>query len=246
MHVRGPELFFLSPAQHHGPHGWGHLVMSRHNEIATNLNLVKDRIAATAFKSGRSVEEITLIAVTKTFPASDVEILKTLGVTDFGENRDSDGAGKAINVSGTWHFQGQIQSNKLKSITSWAHVIHSLDDMKHFEIIERVAAHPLDIFCQVSLDGAEGRGGVQQEKLYELAQAIHTSSHHHLVGLMAVAPLGMSSTIAFEMLAKIHQSFIRDFPEANKLSAGMSGDFEEAIAYGATHIRVGSSILGSR
>ena len=94
--------------------------MSRHNEIATNLNLVKDRIAAAASKSGRSVEEVTLIAVTKTFPASDVEILKTLGVTDFGENRDSDGAGKAITVSGTWHFQGQIQSNKLKSITSSA------------------------------------------------------------------------------------------------------------------------------
>jgi pyridoxal phosphate enzyme (YggS family) len=196
--------------------------------------------------AGRNLEEVTLIAVTKTFPISDVEILKSLGISNFGENRDSDAASKALAIDATWHFQGQIQSNKLKSITSWAHVIHSLDDIKHFEIIEKVAVHPLQIFCQVSLDGAEGRGGVSGGKLHELASAVENSKSHRLMGLMAVAPLGITPSEAFAQLSEIHESFITLFPKANNLSAGMSGDFEEAIAYGATHLRVGSSILGSR
>jgi pyridoxal phosphate enzyme (YggS family) len=196
--------------------------------------------------AGRSLDEITLIAVTKTFPASDVEILRDLGITHFGENRDSDAAPKASTVAGTWHFQGQIQSNKLKSITTWANVIHSLDEIRHFEVIEKSAPHPLDIFCQVSLDGSEGRGGVSEQKLYELAQAIEKSATHRLQGLMAVAPLGVDPSAAFSKLSAIHKAFMADFPKANKLSAGMSGDYKEAIAHGATHIRIGSSILGSR
>ena len=135
--------------------------MTRYDEIASNLSLVQNRVADAAQAAHRNLEEITLIAVTKTFPTSDVEILKSLGVDNFGENRDSDAAPKAGAVAGTWHFQGQIQSNKLKSITSWAHVIHSLDDIRHFEIIEKLAPHPLEIFCQVSLDAAPGRGGVR-------------------------------------------------------------------------------------
>ena len=220
--------------------------MNRHDEIASNLLAVQKRIASAASLAGRSEEEITLIAVTKTFPASDVDILSRLGVRNFGENRDSDAATKAASVAGTWHFQGQIQSNKLKSITSWSNVIHSLDEISHFEIIEKVAPHPFDIFCQVSLDGSAGRGGASADKLQELASAIENSSRHRLVGLMAVAPLGIEPLKAFSQLSLIHKAFMVDFPHANKLSAGMSGDFEEAIAHGATHIRIGSSILGSR
>ncbi|CAB4333868.1 MAG: YggS family pyridoxal phosphate-dependent enzyme [Actinobacteria bacterium] len=220
--------------------------MNRHDEIATNLAVVQERISKAASLAGRNPDDITLIAVTKTFPANDVEILSQLGVTNFGENRDSDAAPKAASVAGTWHFQGQIQSNKLKSITSWSNVIHSLDEIKHFEIIEKVAPHPLEIFCQVSLDGSSGRGGVSSEKLHELATAIEESSRHRLLGLMAVAPLGAQPLEAFSQLSVIHKAFMIDFPKANKLSAGMSGDFEEAIAHGATHIRIGSSILGSR
>jgi len=220
--------------------------MTRYDEIASNLSLIQNRVADAAQAAHRNLEDITLIAVTKTFPTSDVEILKSLGIENFGENRDSDAAPKAGAVAGTWHFQGQIQSNKLKSITSWAHVIHSLDDIRHFEIIEKLAPHPLEIFCQVSLDAAPGRGGVRGEKLHDLATAVENSSTHRLMGLMAVAPLGIAPTEAFAQLAVIHKAFIADFPNATKLSAGMSGDFEEAIAHGATHIRVGSSILGSR
>ena len=222
------------------------MAIDRRSEITSNLQAVRDEISKAVASAGRSLDEITLIAVTKTFPASDVEILRDLGITHFGENRDSDAAPKASTVAGTWHFQGQIQSNKLKSITSWANVIHSLDEIRHFEVIEKSAPHPLDIFCQVSLDGSEGRGGVSEQKLYELAQAIEKSATHRLQGLMAVAPLGVDPTVAFSKLSAIHKAFMADFPKANKLSAGMSGDYKEAIAHGATHIRIGSSILGSR
>ena len=220
--------------------------MTRHDQIAANLQIVQQRIVGAAEMAGRDVNEITLIAVTKTFPISDVEILQKLGVTNFGENRDADAAPKALAVPGTWHFQGQIQSNKLKSICTWAHTIHSLDEIKHFQVIEKNAVHPLEIFCQVSLDGADGRGGVSGQELYALAQAVENSPTHTLAGLMAVAPLGVEPAQAFAKLAVLHKAFIADFPSANKLSAGMSGDFKEAIAHGATHLRVGSSILGSR
>ena len=214
--------------------------MSRKEEIAHNLETVRANIAAVA------AHPVTLIAVTKTFPASDVQILKELGVNDFGENRDSEGAGKSAVVPGTWHFQGQIQSNKLKSITSWASVIHSLDDPRHFEIIEKVAPHPLSIFLQVSLDGAHNRGGAGVDQLYHLAELVSESTVHTLAGLMSVPPVEMDPDMAYSQLAVIRNEFLLRFPAANSLSAGMSGDYQSAISHGATHARVGSSILGSR
>jgi len=214
--------------------------MNRLEEISQNLELVRSNIAKVA------QHEVTLIAVTKTFPASDAQILHDLGVRDFGENRDTEGAEKSAIIPGTWHFQGQIQSNKLKSITSWATVIHSLDDPRHFEIIERVAPHRLQIFLQVSLDGAHHRGGAGLEDLYALATLVEKSSTHTLAGLMSVPPMELDPNDAFAQLSLIHTEFMVQFPEAKSLSAGMSGDYEAAISHGATHVRVGSSILGSR
>ena len=214
--------------------------MSRIDEISARLEIVRANIAAVAD------HDVTLIAVTKTFPVSDAQILHDLGVSHFGENRDAEGAEKAAIVPGTWHFQGQIQSNKLKSITSWASVIHSLDDPRHFEIIERVAPHPLTIFLQVSLDGAHHRGGAGLDDLYSLAELVEKSPTHTLAGLMSVPPLGIEPDVAFSQLAVIHNDFMKRFPAATKLSAGMSGDYQSAISHGATHVRVGSSILGSR
>jgi pyridoxal phosphate enzyme (YggS family) len=214
--------------------------MSRLDEISANLEIVKSKIAAVAS------HPVTLIAVTKTFPVSDAQILQQLGVTDFGENRDSEGAEKSQLVSGNWHFQGQIQSNKLKSITSWASVIHSLDDLRHFEMIEKVAPHPLSIFLQVSLDGAHHRGGAGVDQLYQLAEKVSASATHTLAGLMSVPPVGMDPEKAYSQLAVIRTEFMNRFQNAKSLSAGMSGDYETAISHGATHVRVGSSILGSR
>ena len=214
--------------------------MSRLDEISANLEAVKSKIAAVAS------HPVTLIAVTKTFPVSDAQILQQLGVTDFGENRDSEGAEKSQLVVGNWHFQGQIQSNKLKSITSWASVIHSLDDPGHFEMIEKVAPHPLSLFLQVSLDGAHHRGGAGVDQLYQLAEKVSASAIHTLAGLMSVPPVGMDPGKAYSQLAVIRTEFMNRFPNAKSLSAGMSGDYETAISHGATHVRVGSSILGSR
>ena len=214
--------------------------MSRIDEISANLEIVQSKIAAVAS------HPVTLIAVTKTFPVSDAQILQQLGGTDFGENRDSEGAEKSQIVVGKWHFQGQIQSNKLKSITSWASVIHSLDDPRHFEMIEKVAPHPLSIFLQVSLDGAHHRGGAGVDQLYQLAEKVSASATHTLAGLMSVPPVGMDPEKAYSQLAVIRTEFMNRFPHAKSLSAGMSGDYETAISYGATHVRVGSSILGSR
>ena len=219
---------------------------SRYDEIADNLAGVTAAIKKSAASAVRSVDEITLIAVTKTFPVSDVHLLASLGVHHYGENRDSEGAPKAAAVPGTWHFQGQIQSNKLKSIASWAHVIHSLDELRHIQSLDKVAIHRIGVFLQVSLDGAQGRGGADPSALSSLADAVIESTHLDLMGLMAVAPLDVSSDQAFEKLATIHSSFKASYPMATSLSAGMSNDFESAISHGATHIRVGSSILGSR
>jgi pyridoxal phosphate enzyme (YggS family) len=214
--------------------------MNRMEEISENLEVVRSKIAKVAN------HEVTLIAVTKTFPVADAQILHDLGVRDFGENRDAEGAEKSAVVSGTWHFQGQIQSNKLKSITSWASVIHSLDDPRHFEIIEKVAPHRLQIFLQLSLDGSDHRGGVALEKLMDLAELVENSPNHTLAGLMSVPPVEMDPDQAFAQLAAIRTDFLKQFPLAQSLSAGMSGDYELAISHGATHVRVGSSILGSR
>jgi pyridoxal phosphate enzyme (YggS family) len=219
---------------------------SRYDEIAANLEAVNEGIKSAAQSCGRKFEEITLIAVTKTFPVSDVHILASLGVHNFGENRDAEAVPKAAAVAGTWHYQGQIQSNKLRSIASWANVIHSLDEVRHIQILEQVATHRIGVFLQISLDGAMGRGGANPTELNQLADALLGSANLDLMGLMAVAPLTISSDEAFEKLATFHGSFKSAYPQAMYLSAGMSNDFASAITHGATHIRVGSSILGSR
>ena len=190
---------------------------NRKDEIAQNLQEVKERISSAAKSAGRDPAEIKLIVVTKTFPISDIEILRELGESNFGENRDQEAGPKAEAISATWHFQGQIQSNKIKSICQWADVIHSISSDKE---ILKFAQSPRkhQVFLQVSLDGQEGRGGASPTDLTQLADLVNQSNNLELLGLMAVAPLG----------------------------AGMSGDFEAAIKHGATHVRVGSSILGSR
>ena len=217
----------------------------RKAEIARNLQEVKERIIGAAKSVNRDPNEIELIVVTKTFPISDIEILRELGETNFGENRDQEAGPKAEIISATWHFQGQIQSNKIKSICQWADVIHSISSEKEIlKFAQSERKHQL--FLQVSLDGQEGRGGASRAELAQLADLVNESNNLELLGLMAVAPLGVEPMKAFADLAQINQGFAGQFPNSKFLSAGMSGDFEAAIKYGATHIRVGSSILGSR
>ncbi len=217
----------------------------RKAEIARNLQEVKERIIGAAKSANRDPNEIELIVVTKTFPISDIEILRDLGETNFGENRDQEAGPKAEIISATWHFQGQIQSNKIKSICQWADVIHSISSEKEIlKFAQSERKH--QVFLQVSLDGQVGRGGANPADLAQLADLVNESNNLELLGLMAVAPLGVEPMKAFADLAQINQGFAGQFPNSKFLSAGMSGDFEAAIKNGATHIRVGSSILGSR
>jgi pyridoxal phosphate enzyme (YggS family) len=218
---------------------------NRKDEITRNLQEVKDRIIGAAKLVNRDPNEIELIVVTKTFPISDIEILRELGESNFGENRDQEAGPKAEVIPATWHFQGQIQSNKIKSICEWADVIHSISSEKE---ILKFAQSPRkhQVFLQVSLDGQVGRGGASPADLAQLADLVNQSNNLELMGLMAVAPLGVEPMKAFTDLAQINQGFADQFPNSKYLSAGMSGDFEAAIKNGATHIRVGSSILGSR
>jgi pyridoxal phosphate enzyme (YggS family) len=218
---------------------------TRKDEIAQNLQEVKERIKSAANSANRDPAEVQLIVVTKTFPISDIEILRDLGELNFGENRDQEAGPKAQTIPATWHFQGQIQSNKIKSICEWADVIHSISSEK--EILKFAqSARKHQVFLQVSLDGQVGRGGASPADLAELADLVNESNNLDLLGLMAVAPLGVEPMKAFADLAQINQGFAGQFPNSKFLSAGMSGDFEAAIKNGATHIRVGSSILGSR
>ena len=222
---------------------------SRELEIAAALATVESQIAAAAAKAGRDRSEITLIAVTKTYPASDVEILRNLGVQNFGENRNEEGVAKSAQVSGTWHFQGQVQSRKLRDIAGWASFIHSLDSAEHVEKLSRIATElgrEISIFLQLSLDGAPDRGGVIKSELAALADSVTNLPQIKLVGLMCVPPVEYEHERAFSEIAQIHQRFVSTYSEANSLSAGMSSDFEVAIAHGATHLRIGSQILGSR
>lgn len=211
--------------------------MNRHDELATNLEAVKARIKN---------PDVTLIVVTKTYPVSDVQILHDLGVRDFGENRNEEGLEKSAAVEGRWHYQGEIQSRKLRDIATWADVVHSLDNASHISKLANAASKTLDIFLQLSLDGDPARGGAVESELPALADIALASANLRLIGLMCVPPVAADPRTAFTEIAAIHQRFISKYPEAKSLSAGMSGDFEIAIDCGATHIRVGSSILGSR
>jgi hypothetical protein len=222
---------------------------TREEFLARSLESVQSRISTAATSAGRTAEEITLIAVTKTYPTSDAEILRTLGVSNFGENRDSEGAEKSAVVQGIWHFQGQIQSKKLRSIASWASVIHSIDSLEHLQKLSKALENSekkVDVFLQLSLDGDAARGGVVATSIAPLADYVMSDPSLHLMGLMCVPPVEADVEQSFAAIESSHQRFLRDYPGAVKLSAGMSNDFEVAIKHGATHVRVGSEILGSR
>lgn len=215
----------------------------RRDELEERLRAVEDEV--------RSYSP-TLIVVTKTYPISDVEILVDLGVRNFGENRSSEGLEKhsAIGASRadlTWHYQGEIQSKKLREISSWARCIHSLDSAEHGVKLNRTLEdRSIETFIQLSLDGDPSRGGVVEENLFSLAEAVAQLPQINLMGIMCVPPVSMNPEVAFAKVGSIHQRFLANFPDSPYLSAGMSGDYLHALNHGATHIRVGSKILGSR
>ena len=227
---------------------------ARRDEVAANLDVVRRRIAVACREAGRPEDDVSLVVVTKFFPASDVRLLADLGVTDVGENRHQEAEAKATECADLglrWHFIGGLQSNKAAAVASYADVVESLDRAKLVGPLSRGAhtrGHDVDALIQVSLDppGAGHRSGADPGDLAELAARVDEAGMLRLRGLMAVAPLGEDPATAFRRLAEIREGVVGDHPDATVLSAGMSGDLEAAIACGATHVRVGSAVLGTR
>lgn len=227
----------------------------RRDALAANLAQVHERIDRACAAAGRDRNDVTLIAVTKFFPVSDVEHLAALGVTDMGENRDQEAGAKFAELDAqvrgqlTVHFIGQLQSNKAAHVVGYADVVQSVDRAKIASALNRAALaqeRTLDVLVQVDLSGAPGRGGVAPQDSRALADRVAEAEALRLRGVMAVAPLDVDPAEAFARLAEVAGAIRADHPEADQLSAGMSGDLEQAVAAGATHLRVGSAILGSR
>ncbi|GHB31152.1 YggS family pyridoxal phosphate enzyme [Streptomyces viridiviolaceus] len=232
----------------------------RKHELAGNLAKVEERIAAACAAAGRARDEVTLIVVTKTYPADDVRILSELGVRHVAENRDQDAAPKAAACSDLpllWHFVGQLQTNKVRSVVGYAHVVQSVDRPKLVTALSKEAVRAgREVGCllQVALDAGESgrgeRGGVAPAGIEELADLVAGSPGLRLDGLMTVAPLtgeyAGRQQAAFERLMDLSTDLRRAHPAANMVSAGMSADLEQAVAAGATHVRVGTAVLGVR
>lgn len=228
----------------------------RADEVARRLQESRSRIAKACVASGRT-DDVTLVVVTKTFPADDVRILADLGVTDIGENRDQEARVKRESVDPAglrWHMIGQVQRNKAASIARWADVVESVDRLAVVDPLSRgavAAQRCLGVLVQINLDPHErpGRGGVAPAEARAIADAVAKAPGLALQGVMGVAPGpgddGDAAT-AFALLAKVHALIRADHPGAATMSAGMSGDLEQAIAHGATQVRVGGAILGSR
>lgn len=226
---------------------------ARRAELAARLDVVRERIAQACASAGRSAEEVTLVVVTKFFPAADVAALVELGVTEVGENRHQEAEAKAaelaaVGIRPRWHFIGGLQSNKAGAVARYADVVESVDRAKLLAPLARGATREVEVLLQVSLDppGSDHRSGVAPADLAALAEQAAATAGLRLRGLMAVAPLGEDPAAAFARLARIRADLLAVHPEATVLSAGMSGDLEHAVAHGATHVRVGSAVLGSR
>jgi pyridoxal phosphate enzyme (YggS family) len=228
---------------------------ARREELTAALARVEGRISAACASAGRPREDVTLIVVTKFFPASDVHLLAELGVKHVGENRHQEGVAKrqeCADLDLCWHFVGGLQSNKAAAVGGWADVVHSLDRARLLPGLARAAQErgtTLDVLVQVSLDeeqAATGRSGVPADEAVQLAAEAAGSDGVQLRGVMGVAPLGGDDRASFALLGRVLAAVQERVPAATWMSAGMSGDLEQAVGAGATHVRIGSAVLGNR
>lgn len=233
----------------------------RREHLRLGLAEVHQRIRDAELAANRT-DPVRLVVVTKTFPASDIDLLAGLGVTDVGENRDQEATGKRAESDPAaghlrWHMIGQLQRNKARSVASWADVVESVDRLPLVTALAaaaRDAGREIDVLIQVNLDPepSPGRGGALPAEVPILAEAVAVEPGLRLAGLMGVAPHpgaltpGASARGAFDRLALLSERMRQEHPGAIEISAGMSGDLEEAVAAGATQVRIGGAILGPR
>ena len=234
--------------------------MDRKLELQSNLHDVQTEIRQACEAADRDYSEVTLIAVTKTWPTSDVNLLAQLGITDVGENRDQEAKSKHDEVLAenlTWHAIGQLQTNTAKSVANWADVVHSVDRPELVSALAKAVenrtpkndcVNELGVLIQIELDPnpKDSRGGVLPDQAVKLAELVSITPGLRLKGVMGVAPLGGNDDEAFALLQQIAIPIRQIDPGASWISAGMSADFATALKYGATHLRIGSSILGKR
>jgi pyridoxal phosphate enzyme (YggS family) len=232
---------------------------SRRAELAANLAEVEERIAAAASASGRRRDDVTLVAVSKTWPAADVRLGYELGIRHVGENRDQEAAAKAAAVADLldlrWHFIGQLQTNKVRSVARYADVVESVDRPKLVRALDSAAAvagRRLTCLVQVDLDPdaepgvTKPRGGAHPDDVAALADLVAAHEQLTVAGVMAVAPLDADPAAAFDRLAEVAAALRLGHPDATVVSAGMSHDLEAAVAAGATHVRIGTAVFGRR
>ena len=228
--------------------------VTRVAELEERLAAVRARIGDACRAAGRDPAGVTLVAVSKTWPASDVLLLAGLGVTDFGESYDAEAAAKAAalaqaGVAPRWHFVGGLQRNKARSVASYASVVHSLDRPQVVDALAgaaRRAGRTVDGLVQVRLDaGSDARSGVAPEEAESLADHV-AASGVRLAGVMCVAPLGGDARAAFARLREVSERVRASHPEATTISAGMTGDLADAIAEGSNCVRVGTALFGGR
>jgi pyridoxal phosphate enzyme (YggS family) len=232
-------------------------VTSRVEQVAASLAAVKDRIDAAKVAAGRT-DDVLLVVVTKTFPASDVQVLAELGVTDVAENRDQEARRKRAEVEADgrghglrWHMIGQVQRNKAASVARWADVVESVDRIELAAALGRAASaadRTIEVLVQVGLDPVHRpeRGGADPADVPAIAAAVREHGHLRLEGVMGVAPFPGDPDEAFARLAQVAAQMRSAVPTAYRVSAGMSGDLEQAITHGATQVRIGGAVLGTR
>jgi pyridoxal phosphate enzyme (YggS family) len=233
-------------------------VTTRADDLRANLHQARARIEKACQAAGRSPDEVTLVAITKTFPVSDVRALADLGVRDVGENREQELKAKAPDCPDlTWHFVGQLQSKKARSVVRFASAVHSVDRLSLVAALSKAAVaeeKTLRCLLQVSLasygsaDAATGaaRGGVEPDAVLDLAGEVASADGLELGGVMAVAPLGSDPDEAFAGLREVASRLRSEHPGADWISAGMTADLDAAIRQGATHVRLGRALLGTR
>ena len=235
--------------------------MANQGSLSERYFAISDRVASAAKLANRELEEITLIVVSKNHPASLVAELVDLGASQFGENRDQEAAPKSVEVAALrpnagidWHFIGQLQSNKVKSVLNYSKTVHSLDRPSLLQALIKEASkkaeieprYQLDVLIQLNVTEDPNRGGIEPANLLHFAESILVSPALKLRGVMGVASLEREASVDFETIAQASQKLRTLAPEATAISAGMSEDFEEAIGFGATHLRSGSAITGNR
>lgn len=235
---------------------------ARRAELAGALAAVRNRLDEAARAAGRAPDDVELLPVTKYFPASDAVLLYELGCRSFGESREQEAGAKITRFRGTvtdpgvaWHMIGRLQRNKARAVARWAHTIHSVDSIRLADAVAAGAraardagdrVTPIRVLLQVTLDGDPQRGGVAAADLEALAAAVADAEGLELAGLMGVPPLGWDPDAAFEQLARMHSQVLAGHPGATELSAGMSGDLEQAVRWGSTCVRVGTAVMGRR